>query len=168
MDVTVTAGAWRYRYYLERLWLTGEGRACWVMLNPSTADDTVDDPTIRRVIGFTQAAGFAGFSVVNLFALRSTSPRGLIDTAVDPVGPENAITIKRAVTTASAVVFAWGATILPQRLARIAATQAAFVKHCCATECIVPLCLGQTADRSPRHPLYVAGEQPLIPFEVSP
>ncbi len=79
-----------YRYTLSRTWdtLTGVGTVVFVMLNPSTADEHVDDPTIRRCISFAKAAGFAGLYVVNLFAWRATKPADLW-AADDPVGRWN-------------------------------------------------------------------------------
>ncbi len=81
----------RYRYRLDRAWERddhGLGTVTWVMLNPSTADADVDDPTIRRCIGFSKAWGYNALTVVNLFAWRATSPRDLC-AVEDPVGPDN-------------------------------------------------------------------------------
>ena len=76
-----------YRYLLEREWATGK-KAVFVLLNPSTADATKDDPTIRRCIGFAQRWGLGGVAIVNLFAFRSTSPSVMM-AADDPIGPKN-------------------------------------------------------------------------------
>jgi len=151
-----------YRYTLRREWTFGTGRVCWVMLNPSTADDTADDPTIRRVVRFSQDAGFQRLVVVNLFAARSTKPKHLTEMD-DPVGEKNGVTMKAAFVTSHAVVFAWGSwyaanahrvvtPIMPYGMALRAG-------H-------VPSCLGHTIDGSPRHPLYVKADQPLIPYGV--
>ena len=60
-----------YRYLLWREWNAKLPRLLWILLNPSTADERVDDPTLRRVLGFSRSYGFGGLEVVNLFALRS-------------------------------------------------------------------------------------------------
>ena len=63
----------RYRYTLRRSWPSGDGRRiCWIMLNPSTADEPINDRTITRCIGFTSRWGHSGLVVINLYALRST------------------------------------------------------------------------------------------------
>src|SRR2546421_6723193 len=96
-----------YRYLLWREWNAKLPRLLWILLNPSTADERVDDPTLRRVLGFSQSYGFGGLEVVNLFALRSPHPRALTQ-VVDPVGPENDMYIREAVGRASKIVAAWG------------------------------------------------------------
>lgn len=77
------------------------------MLNPSTADETVDDPTIRRCIGYAKSWNYGGVVVSNLFALRATDPREL-KTAVDPIGPENDFALKTCMEESALCVCAWG------------------------------------------------------------
>ena len=77
----------RYRYTLWRQW-DERPPATFIMLNPSTADETANDPTVERCQRRAQAMGYGGVRVANIFALRSTDPRALY-TAEDPVGPEN-------------------------------------------------------------------------------
>ena len=96
----------RYRYSLIREWASGPW-ACWIMLNPSTADAEVDDPTIRRCVGFSRSWGFDGLEVVNLFAFRTSDPRRL-KVVEDPVGPDNDKAILRATARASQIIAAWG------------------------------------------------------------
>ena len=98
----------RYRYTLWRRWLTGTGTCVFVMLNPSTADASHDDPTVRRCIGFAKAWGFRELEVVNLFALRATDPREIY-TACDPIGRDNTWILMTQCKLASFIVAAWGA-----------------------------------------------------------
>lgn len=98
----------RYRYLLWREWDARRPRCCFVLLNPSTADQASDDPTIRRCVGFARRWGFGAVDVVNLFALRATNPVEL-HRAAAPVGPENDRWIARAHRRAALTVAAWGA-----------------------------------------------------------
>jgi hypothetical protein len=100
-----------YRYDLQRYWSDRLPTALWVMLNPSKADHLFDDPTIRKVRGFTHRWGLGGFVVVNLFSLRSTYPEELGRHA-EPVGRFTDETIKHwanGMTKGSRIVMAWGA-----------------------------------------------------------
>lgn len=150
-----------YRYTLTRVPTIVPDRQhstlCWIMLNPSTADESVDDPTIRRVKRFTFDNGFDDLIVVNLFAARATNPNELIDMAeagVDPVGADNPYWLAWAVARSDAVVFAWGAWVDGKPLKRLH-------PHTIVPD---PLCLGATKSGAPRHPLYVKADQPLVPW----
>jgi hypothetical protein len=138
----------RYRYRLRREWQPSPRRVTFIMLNPSTADARVLDPTIRRCIGFAKAWGFGGIDVVNLFAWRSTRPEALwrVD---DPVGPRNHAAIASAMRESSLVVAAWGNAGRGREQA---------VRVCrLAGRLRAPLyCLGTTLSGQPRHPLYVS------------
>jgi hypothetical protein len=96
-----------YRYSLWRKWDESQPLCTWIMLNPSTADASKDDPTIRRCIGYSKRWGFGGLLVANLFALRATDPR-VLQTAPDPVGPENDAYLLNAASNTAKVVCAWG------------------------------------------------------------
>ena len=96
-----------YRYVLTREWLGGNGVVNFVGLNPSTADETQDDPTIRRCVGYAKAWGFSGLCMLNLFAFRATDPKVML-AAVDRVGPENERWLHRCITTNEITVAAWG------------------------------------------------------------
>lgn len=128
----------------------------FVGLNPSTADETADDPTIRRCIGFARSWGYARLKMLNLFAYRSTDP--LVMWAkhregVDIVGPENMQTIEAVVGSSDLVVLAWGA--LPSWTHAQAVRVAELVE--------LPHCLGLTKGGAPRHPLYMkADTQPVL------
>lgn len=134
----------RYRYLLRRRWGAGP-RVAFVMLNPSTADASRDDPTIRRCVGFARRWGFRSVDVVNLFAYRTPHPRALAR-AADPVGPANDRHLRRAVRRAALVVCAWGATDLAHARARAVAG---------LFDGIRLRCLGWTRSGAPRHPLYL-------------
>lgn len=95
-----------YRYSLSRSW--GPGPAVlFVGLNPSTADEATDDPTIRRCIGFARAWGFDRLHMGNLFAFRATAPAQMLATA-DPVGPENDRYLVTLANESDLIVAAWG------------------------------------------------------------
>lgn len=109
-----------YRYTLERAWASIPRYVLWLMLNPSTADASVNDATIRRCLGFAKSWGFTGILVGNLYAYRSTDPRELWREAaagVDVVGPENARHVAGLIRRSSLVVCAWG-QVGPVRQAR--------------------------------------------------
>jgi hypothetical protein len=146
-----------YRYSLTRRWDEGK-LLCWIMLNPSTADAMRDDPTIRRVRGFTKREGYPGFAVVNLFALRVTRPIHLLDHP-DPVGPDNDVTIRNHVEHAANVVIAWGAN------GSLFHRDEAVLRMIDSSLEWSPLCLGHTGKAQPRHPLYVAGNQPFLFYD---
>jgi hypothetical protein len=145
-----------YRYSLLRRWGTGTS-VTWIMLNPSTADATVNDPTIRRCIGFTRLWGHDAIRVVNLYAFRATNPDAL-RTAADPVGPDNDGHIRRAVDDASLVVAAWGAHTGATRRAYRLRFQLVLPDRMC--------CLGVTKGGHPRHPLYVPNSATPVSWEV--
>lgn len=137
-----------YRYKLSRAWGSGP-RLLWIMLNPSTADAHVDDPTIRKCVGFADRWGYRGIEVVNLFAWRATDPRKLIGPE-DAVGPDNDATIRAVAWEAPAIVCAWGripnAPLRPR--AELVAKLVRFENPGKTIRC-----LGRTAGGFPRHPL---------------
>lgn len=147
----------QFRYSLLRRWRGGKGRVAMILLNPSTADATRDDPTLRRCIGFARRWGFASLEVVNLFAYRATRPQQL-QQAADPVGPENDNHLMRAARNAGAVVAAWGVHgVLAGRNVEVLRVLAGLG---------LPLsCLGLTLAGHPRHTLYLPNHTPLIPFQ---
>jgi hypothetical protein len=149
-----------YRYWLRRdadaAAAALPAAVCWVMLNPSTADGTTDDNTIRRCLGFTRSLGHRSMVVVNLYAWRSKEPEDLL-TPADPVGPDNSHHLHRAAGGAQIILAAWGAWPGPagkahaQRVAEVLSRYR--VVHC----------LALTADQQPRHPLYLRKDlQPVV------
>jgi hypothetical protein len=133
----------RYRYALYRRWAVGP-QALWVMLNPSTADESLDDPTIRRCIGFSKAWGYGGLAVGNLFALRATDPQSLYRDP-DPVGPQNDVRLYNLIRESDLVIAAWGNHGAYQGRGIIV-----------RTFCQGWQVLGLTKEGQPRHPLYLA------------
>lgn len=101
-----------HRYRLWRIWNASLPVVAFCALNPSTADEEMNDPTIRREIGFAISWGFGGLEKVNIFGARSTDPKRLLDFA-DPVGPGTDEAIREVTARAGVVVAAWGA--LPAR-----------------------------------------------------
>lgn len=97
----------RYRYVLWRHWGGTGGTTMIVGLNPSTADATHDDPTIRRCIGFARDWGYSDLCMTNLFAYRATKPHDPM-AADDPVGPDNDAWLFEVARNAAIVVAAWG------------------------------------------------------------
>jgi hypothetical protein len=146
-----------YRYGLTRRWASGP-TACWVMLNPSKADAFKADPTIKRVIGFTQRIGCGGLVVVNLYALRSTKPDALW-THPDPIGPLGEQFLRSNANSRTLTIAAWGA-----HGARNGRGQQ--VADMLADAGLRVWCLGTTANGQPKHPLYVKGDTPLVPYAV--
>ena len=97
-----------YRYVLKRTTSGDSGKiVLFVMLNPSTADERENDPTIWRLLEFARNWNYSGLVVVNLFALRSSNPRALRKHA-DPIGPENDRHLEYWIEKADLVVCAWG------------------------------------------------------------
>lgn len=151
----------RYRYTLERKWMTGEGTCLFVMLNPSTADASEDDPTIRRCIGFAQRWGYQRLAVGNLYAYRATDPAKLLE--VDPlvaIGPRDDFWLEALSRRAKRVVVAWGAN-------GVALSRAPEVVRRLLERHPAVYCLGTTQNGAPRHPLYVKGDTELREYARS-
>ena len=97
----------KYRYSLSRIWDESKLVVCFVGLNPSTADENIDDPTIRRCMGYAKNWGYGGFVMVNLFAFRATEPLEMMLTE-HPIGIMNNIHLKHASKLAAITIMAWG------------------------------------------------------------
>ena len=149
---TVFSVSRHFRYTLWREWdVLNRDYAMFIGLNPSTADETLDDPTIRRCSGFAKSWGYGALCMTNLFAFRATNPRTMMG-HTKPVGEENDKWIVRCAREAGIVVAAWGTR--GQFMARDKEVGGLLDElHC----------LGKTKDGSPRHPLYVRGDmQPQL------
>lgn len=149
----------KYRYSLERATGTLGYNLAWLMLNPSTADADRDDPTIRKVVGFTRRNGFGVALVVNLFAYRATDPKDCRAHLAEAEGEWNRKAILEAADISNAVVCAWGATPW-------AAPQAARVLGWLKGYKL--LCLGKSKSGAPLHPLMPSYDgHPLVPFTAA-
>ncbi|MEO0408332.1 MAG: DUF1643 domain-containing protein, partial [Cyanobacteria bacterium P01_A01_bin.135] len=137
----------RYRYSLWRTWDMALPKLLIIGLNPSTADATHNDPTIRRCIGFAQSWGYGSVTVTNLFALRSPYPKALRQ-AQDPVGPQTDAWIWRLLAQSDACLLAWGNE--GRLLGRDRAVRAQLLKSDRPL-----LCLKVTKQGQPSHPLYL-------------
>ena len=126
------------------------------MLNPSTATELANDPTIERCERRARALGFGAMRIANIFAYRATEPRDL-RRAADPIGPDNGDALKNGLIWSDVTLCAWGihGEYLSQgpRMARR-------LVHCPEKLRV----LGTTKAGHPRHPLYVSYSQPLVPW----
>lgn len=159
---------YRYRWLLTRKWHSDLKQVLWIMLNPSTADATVDDPTIKKVIRFTQRMGGGAIEVVNLFGLQATDPRDLI-THPEPVGYANNAYIAAHLGLADEVVCAWGnlPKNTPELLTQVQLVNGLLVmyKSNHARRKNPIWALGFNQNGFPTHPLYIPLSQKMKEFD---
>lgn len=151
-----------YRYRLERE--IGPGRtACIIMVNPSTANATEDDATIRKLLGFARINDIGRLIVVNKLAYRATDIRDVC-AAVDPIGPQNDEHIAAAVRDADIVIVAWGpVSKLPPYLRRRWIEVRRIVERHRSTV----YCIGTANCGHPRHPLMTPYSTPIAPWSLA-
>ncbi|MFN3953770.1 MAG: DUF1643 domain-containing protein [Pararhodobacter sp.] len=144
-----------YRYILTRIWAPGGERALFVMLNPSTATEAQNDPTVERCERRARALGFGAFRVCNIFAWRATDPRQMRAQS-DPVGPGNDAAIMESAAWADTIICAWG-------------THGTHLGRGPAVEALLRggghrlFHLGLSKHGHPKHPLYIGyHQQPQI------
>lgn len=159
-SVAVYSDCEKYRYSLTRTWDASGRKVLFVMLNPSTATEVQNDPTVERCERRARTLGFGAFRVTNIFAWRDTDPRAM-RAADDPVGPHNNATISDGCDWADQVIAGWGnhgehrgqGAIIKDMLGR----KGCEIRH-----------LGLTKTGHPKHPLYIAYvQQPEIWAEMS-
>lgn len=151
---------WRYTltrdlYTFDQVILNRE--VTFIGLNPSTADEAVDDPTIRRCISFAMKFGGSKMHMLNLFAYRATDPLVLWQAqrdGIDIIGEDNDWHLRKCLSHSDIVICAWGANA--SRHESRVRTVLDMIEE--------PFCLGMTADGSPRHPLYLKATQKLVPY----
>lgn len=143
-----------HRFHLWRRWDDSKPSLLFIMLNPSTADERILDPTVTRCLGFAKRWGYGQLHVGNIFALRSTDPQELYRHN-DPVGFGNEAWLIRLHKESAMTIVAWGAHGNYQDRGRLALRSLQEVKPV--------YCLGTTKDGQPRHPLYISStEQPRL------
>lgn len=138
----------RYRYSLTRVWKTDAPRALFIMLNPSTATERQNDPTVERCERRARALGYGAFRVTNIFAWRDTDPRAM-RAAPDPVGPDNDAAILGAARWADHIVAGWGAHGAHLGRGPLVEARLRAANH-------QLMHLGLTQAGHPKHPLYIA------------
>lgn len=167
---TLFSSCRRYRYTLWRQWdmqhdlVASQGGSAYdrtdqflmvIALNPSTADETHDDPTVRRCIDYAQRWGFGGLCMTNLFGWRDTLPSRM-KAAAEPVGVGNDVAIESVAAEAGLVLAAWGrhGTWLDRdkRVRELVGSMQ---------------CLGTNKDGTPKHPLYLSKELLPVRFDGS-
>lgn len=132
------------------LWDKEKPKVLFIGLNPSTADETEDDRTIRRCIGFAKRWGYGAILVGNLFGIRSTNPANIY-AVKDPIGPENDAILLKMAQEAKLIVAAWG-------------NSGVYLNRSLRMRSFFPemKCLGLNVTGEPKHPLYVRANQELI------
>lgn len=150
----------QYRPLLWRDWADAPklGHVLWIGMNPSTADGDVDDPTVRRECDFTAAWGYGAYRKCNVMDFRATQPKALLQPSVSPRSEINLSTIVEQAKSAQLVILAFGS--LHKKLSHYGMD----VVSALETENIPAMCLGITANGSPKHPLYLRKDAERIPF----
>jgi len=141
-----------WRYALTRIWSYGKPMVAFIGLNPSTADEVKNDPTVRRCIGFAKLWGFGGMHMLNAFAFRATDPKDL-KAATDPVGPDNDKWLKKIAKKVEFTIACWG-------------NHGEFKNRGREVAALIPKlrCFRVTKERHPIHPLYLKRDLVHQPF----
>jgi len=150
-----------YRYTLIRTWNPELPKMMWVMMNPSTADPMVDDPSVAKCQRLARAWGYGGILVGNTFAYRATDKKRLLE-VTDPIGPENNKYLVEMAKEAALVLFAYGQpghkSLAPRGLevARMLLAEAGIAPHV----------LRLSKNGTPCHPLYLPESLRPVVWEV--
>ena len=138
----------KHRYKLSRHWDLNKPQILYIMLNPSIGNESIDDPTIRRLLSFTKKFDYGGFFVGNLFTYITPNPKTL-DTSIG-ITNKNLNVLTNLVSKADEVVFAWGNSIEePNELKKLISN---------------PMCFGKNLNGTPKHPLYLPSNSKIIKF----
>lgn len=144
----------KYRFALWRTWDETKPYAMFIGLNPSTADEVKNDPTITRCINFAKTWGYGGLCMANLFAFRATDPSEMM-MASDPIGSENNEWLANLSRNAGIVVAAWGNS----------------GNHLNRSKQVIRLLpnmhyLKMNQSGEPTHPLYLKADLQPVPMDV--
>jgi hypothetical protein len=169
LEENVEGGAYfspdfKHRHLLWRLWkdaVTRPGFAFWIGMNPSTADDSVDDPTVKKERKFTKRWGYGGYVKANVMDYRSTDPKGLRSPGVVPCSEDNLPIIVDIAKQADIVVLAFGA---PHKKLRGHGENVVRALHDIGKPMF---CLALTKDHLPGHPLYLKDNSELFPYPAN-
>ncbi|OGD52552.1 hypothetical protein A3K80_09230 [Candidatus Bathyarchaeota archaeon RBG_13_38_9] len=134
----------KYRYVLWRIWDESKPKCAFIGLNPSTANENIDDPTIRRCINYAKDWGYGELNMLNIFAFRATNPK-VMKNEIYPVGPDNDYWIRHVTAEVDIVIAAWGN----------------HGKHMKRDGSVIKIvgnklhCLESNKNGTPKHPLYL-------------
>lgn len=144
----------KHRLWLLRSWEENPKMILFIGLNPSTANDINDDPTIRSCIRLTRHNGYGGFVICNLFSFVTANPKILIQNMKEARTVESDITLHRMIIHTHKTICAWGSwTFINVRAQQVLAR----IRE--------PFCLGVNADGHPKHPLYIRSETLFVPYQ---
>ena len=144
----------KYRYSLTKTIPNPESSLLFILLNPSTATEFTNDPTVSRCQARTKILGFDSFRVCNLFAYRTKSPQ-IMKNCLDPIGPQNDLLLRESMLWATKIICAWGShgTYL---------SRAKKINKMIALLGVTTYHFGLTKTNQPKHPLYISYSQKLI------
>ena len=148
------SGCRNYRYALWRTWDSSKPFVMFVGLNPSTADETTDDPTLTRCINFAKSWDYGGVCMANLFAFRATAPSDM-KASDNPVGRENNQWLKKLAKDSALVIAAWG-------------NDGSYLGRSEQVRELLPnlYCLKLNKSGEPAHPLYQAAKLKPVPMGI--
>ena len=138
----------KHRYKLSRHWDLNKSQILYIMLNPSIGNESIDDPTIKRLISFTRKFDYGGFFVGNLFTYITPNPK-ILDTSIGLTN-KNLNVLENLVSKVDNVVYAWGSSIEEPKEFR------KFIFN--------PMCFGKNLNGTPKHPLYLPSSSKIIKF----
>ncbi len=153
----------RYRYVLRRRWAEGGKTLLWILINPSTADASKNDPTVKKGAGFSQRWGFNALVFANLFAFRSTDARGLLEPGLDIIGPQNDHWLDLLIGEHEHVILAWGAhhpQLVEKRMPSLVEIMGKHKR--------TAWCLGTSQRGQPLHPLMLGYKTPRQEVRYEP